>query len=96
MARFNTAITNSITVAVQQAQAQQQPQGQQGQGNAAMPIIAIKILWYKGDTSEYVLSWLLQTHNIFWIQGINDSATKIYYTATSLQGATLYWYLNKV
>src|SRR5437016_1448138 len=61
-----------------------------------MPKIAIKILSYKEDTSENVLSWLLQTRNIFRAQGINDGTTRIYYATTGLQGAALYWYLNKV
>ena len=86
-------MTNSINAAIQQAQQAQQGQGQ---ANPATPKIAIKILSYKGDPSENVYSWLLQTWNIFWAQGINDGPTRIYYAATGLQGAALHWYLNKV
>ena len=62
LAGFNTAVTNSINAAVQQAQQAQQGQGQ---ANPATPKIAIKIPSYKGDPSENVYSWLLQTRNIF-------------------------------
>ena len=62
LAGFNTAVTNSINAAVQQAQQAQQGQGQ---ANPATPKIAIKILLYKKYPSENVYSWLLQTQIFF-------------------------------
>ena len=53
LARFNTAVTNSINAAVQQAQQAQQGQGQ---ANSTTPKIAIKIPSNKGDPSKNVYS----------------------------------------
>src|SRR5271170_2217269 len=62
----------------------------------AVPKISVKIPAYKGEPKENVVVWLLQVRNLFRAQGINDNATRIYYAASGLEGAALYWYINKI
>jgi Retrotransposon gag protein/Chromo (CHRromatin Organisation MOdifier) domain/gag-polyprotein putative aspartyl protease/Zinc knuckle len=88
-ATFMQGFTATIQALVQQ---QQPPQQQQAHG----PKIAVKIPSFKGAPGENIMVWLLQVHNLFLAQGIEDEPTRIYYAATGFEDASLHWYLNRV
>src|SRR5271170_8084715 len=90
-ATFMQGFTNAMTAFTAAAAALATPSP-----GPTPPKISVKILTYKGESKENVVVWLLQVRNLFRAQGINDNATRIYYAASELEGAALYWYINKI
>ena len=52
--------------------------------------ISVKIPIFKGAPKDNVMTWILQVQNLFKAQGIKNDQTRIYYTATGFEEASLH------
>ena len=62
----------------------------QAPATASTSKISVKISIFKGAPKDNVMTWILQVQNLFKAQGIKNDQTRIYYTATGFEEASLH------